>query len=148
MKIIMLKDLKGTGKQGEVLEVSDGYARNFLIKKGYAMEGTAQNLYVAEQRKKAYETKIANETAQARELAKKLKDVVVTVKAKGGDNNGRMFGSVTAEMISNALMELGYSVDKKKIDIKENIRDFGKFEVTLRLYAEVSQVVTIEVVRA
>ncbi len=148
MKIIMLKDLKGTGKQGEVLEVSDGYARNFLIKKGYAMEGTAQNLYVAEQRKKAYETKIANETAQARELAKKLKDVVVTVKAKGGDNNGKMFGSVTAEMISNALMELGYSVDKKKIDIKENIRDFGKFEVTLRLYAEVSQVVTIEVVRA
>ena len=148
MKIIMLKDLKVTGKQGEVLEVSDGYARNFLIKKGYAMEGTAQNLYVAEQRKKAYETKIANETAQARELAKKLKDVVVTVKAKGGDNNGKMFGSVTAEMISNALMELGYSVDKKKIDIKENIRDFGKFEVTLRLYAEVSQVVTIEVVRA
>lgn len=148
MKIIMLKDLKGTGKTGEIVEVNDGYARNFLIKKGYAIEGTAQNLYVAEQKKKAQLAKIAAEKAEAQAVADKLKNEVVTVKAKGGENNGKMFGSVTGEMISAALQEMGYNIDKKKIDIKENIRDFGDFEVTLRLYAEVSQTIKVKVVRA
>ena len=146
MKVILLKDVKGTGKKGEIVEVNDGYARNFLIKKGMAQEGTAQNIYVVEQRKKAYEAKA--ERAEAQAVAKELKDVVVTVSAKGGENGGKMFGSVTGEMISAALGELGYSVDKKKIEIKESIRDFGTFEVLLRLYPEVSQTVKINVVRA
>ena len=148
MKVIMLKDFKAVGKAGEVVEVNDGYARNFLIKKGYAAPGTAQNIYVAEQKKQAQIKRIAAEKEEARKIANELKDVVVTVKAKGGENNGRMFGSVTADMISAALAELGYAVDKKKVDIKESIRDFGVFEVTLRLYAEVSQVIKINVVRA
>lgn len=148
MKVILIKDVKGTGKKGEVVEVNDGYARNFLIKKGLAQEGTAQNLHVLEQRKKAYEAKIASERAEAKALADKLKGVTVTVSAKGGDNGGKMFGSVTSEMISGALENLGYSVDKKKIEIKESIRDFGIFEVTLRLYSEVSQTLKINVVRA
>lgn len=144
----MLKDLKGTGKKGEIIEVNDGYARNFLIKKGYAQEGTAQNLYVADQRKKANEARIAKERSEALELASKLEPITVKVSAKGGENGGKMFGSVTAEMISEALHELGFEVDKKKIDIKESIREFGKTEVLLRLYPEVSQVLKIEVVRA
>lgn len=148
MKVIMLKDLKGVGKKGEIIEVNDGYARNFLIKKGYAQEGTAQNLYVADQRKKATEARIARERAEAKELAAKLAPITVKVAAKGGENGGKMFGSVTAEMISAALQELGFEVDKKKIDIKESIREFGKTEVLLRLYPEVSQVLKIEVVRA
>ncbi|MBO4554455.1 MAG: 50S ribosomal protein L9 [Clostridia bacterium] len=148
MKVIMLKDLKGTGKKGEIIEVNDGYARNFLIKKGYAQEGTAQNLYVADQRKKANEARIARERAEALELAAKLAPITVKVSAKGGENGGKMFGSVTAEMIANALHELGFEIDKKKIEIKESIRDFGKTEVLLRLYPEVSQVLKIEVVRA
>lgn len=148
MKVIMLKDLKGTGKKGEIIEVNDGYARNFLIKKGYAQEGTAQNLYVADQRKKANEARIAKERSEALELASKLEPITVKVSAKGGENGGKMFGSVTAEMISEALHELGFEVDKKKIDIKESIREFGKTEVLLRLYPEVSQVLKIEVVRA
>ena len=148
MKVIMLKDLKGTGKKGEIIEVNDGYARNFLIKKGYAIEGTAQNLYVADQRKKANEARIARERAEALELAAKLAPITVKVSAKGGENGGKMFGSVTAEMIANALHELGFEIDKKKIEIKESIRDFGKTEVLLRLYPEVSQVLKIEVVRA
>lgn len=148
MKVIMLKDVKGTGKQGEVIEVSDGYARNFLIKKGFAMEGTPQNLNTYEQRKKALAAKIAAERAEAQALANSLKDKVIVVAAKGGENNGKMFGSVTAEMISNALAAEGFSVDKKKIEIKESIRDFGKAQVTLRLYAEVSQTLTVDVVRA
>lgn len=148
MKVILLKDVKGSGKKGDVIEVNDGYARNFLIKKGFAQEGTQQNLYVIEQRKKAQDAKIARERQEARELAGKLASIVVTVSAKGGENNGKMFGSVTAEMISQALANLGFSVDKKKIEIKESIRDFGKFTVTLRLYSEVVQPLTIEVVRA
>ena len=148
MKVIMLKDLKGVGKKGEIIEVNDGYARNFLIKKGYAQEGTAQNLYVADQRKKANEARIARERAEALELAAKLAPITVKVSAKGGENGGKMFGSVTAEMIANALHELGFEIDKKKIEIKESIRDFGKTEVLLRLYPEVSQVLKIEVVRA
>ncbi len=148
MKVILLKDVRGSGKKGEVVEVNDGYARNFLIKKGLAQEGTAQNVHVLEQRKKAQEAKIAQERAEAKELAGKLKDLTVTVSAKGGDNGGKMFGSVTSEMISSALAQEGYTVDKKKIEIKESIRDFGIFEVTLRLYSEVTQTLKINVVRA
>lgn len=148
MKVILLKDVKGTGKKGDIVEVNDGYARNFLIKKGLAQEGTAQNIYIVEQRKKAYEAKVKSERAEAQAIAEKLKNTVVTVLAKGGENGGKMFGSVTGEMISAALQELGYSVDKKKIEIKESIRDFGTFEVLLRLYPEVSQTIKINVVRA
>lgn len=97
---------------------------------------------------KAYEAKIAAERKEAQELASKLKALTVKVSAKGGENNGKMFGSVTSEMISEALSALGYEVDKKKIEIKESIRDFGNFEVLLRLYPEVTQTLKIEVVRA
>ena len=148
MKVILVQDVKGTGKKGEIHEVNDGYARNFLLKKGLAIEGTAQNLYVAEQRRKAHEAKIAAEKAEAEELAKKVKGMVLTVSAKAGENNGKMFGSVTAENISTALAEQGIAVDKKKIEIKESIRDFGDFEVLLRLYPEVSAQLKIHVVRA
>lgn len=148
MKVILTQDVKGTGKKGEIVDVNDGYARNFLIKKGLAQEGTAQNLYVADQRRKAHDAKIAAERAEAQAIAAKLKDLVVTVAAKCGENNGRMFGSVTNEMISNTLANMGYTVDKKKIEIKESIRDFGRFEVLVRLYPEVTQTLTIDVVRA
>lgn len=148
MKVILLKDVKGTGKKSEIVEVNDGYARNFLIKKGLAQEGTQQNIYVAEQRKKATEAKIAAERAEAREIANKLKNITVKVSAKGGENNGKMFGSVTSEMISTALKDLGFDIDKKKIEIKDSIRDFGEFEVVLRLYSEVTQTLKIQVVRA
>ncbi len=148
MKVILLKDVKGTGKKGEIVEVNDGYARNFLIKKGMAQEGTSQNIYVAEQRKKAYEAKIAAERAEAKAVAEKLKNVTVKVAAKCGENGGRMFGSVTSEMIATALQQLGYDIDKKKVETKESIREFGAFDVVLRLYPEVTQTIKIEVVRA
>lgn len=148
MKVILNQDVKGTGKKGEIVEVNDGYARNFLIKKGMATEGTPQNLYVAEQRKKAYEAKVAAERAEAEVVAKKLKDTVLTVKARAGENGGKMFGSVTGENISAALAEEGFDIDKKKIEIKESIRDFGDFEVTVRVYAGVAAKLRIHVVRA
>lgn len=148
MKVILNQDVKGTGKKGEIVEVNDGYARNFLLKKGLATEGTTQNLYVAEQRRKAKEAKDAADRAAALETVKKLGAVTVTVKMRGGDNGGKMFGSVTGENISEALAELGFDIDKKKIDIKEAIRDFGDFEVTARVYPEISAKVKIRVERA
>jgi large subunit ribosomal protein L9 len=147
MKVILLKDVKGSGKKGEVVEVNDGYARNFLIKKGLAQEGTAQNLYVVEQQRKAHENKVRAEQAEARELAAKIKPLVLDIPAKGGENNGKMFGSVTNEMIAQALAEKGIAVDKKKIEIKDTIRDFGSFEVLVRLYPEITQTLKLNVVR-
>lgn len=148
MKVILNQDVKGTGKKGEIVEVNDGYARNFLLKKGLATEGTTQNLYVAEQRRKAHEAKVAAERAAATEVAGKLRGIVVTVGMRGGDNGGKMFGSVTGENISAALGELGFDIDKKKIEIKESIRDFGDFEVTVRVYPEISTRLKVKVVRA
>lgn len=148
MKVILNQDVKGTGKKGEIVDVNDGYARNFLLKKGLATEGTTQNLYVAEQRRKAKEAKDAADRAAALETVKKLGAVTVTVKMRGGDNGGKMFGSVTGENISEALAEMGFDIDKKKIDIKEAIRDFGDFEVTARVYPEISAKVKIRVERA
>lgn len=148
MKVILNQDVKGTGKKGEIVEVNDGYARNFLLKKGLATEGTTQNRYVAEQRRKAKEAKDAADRAAALETVKKLGAVTVTVKMRGGDNGGKMFGSVTGENISEALAEMGFDIDKKKIDIKEAIRDFGDFEVTARVYPEISAKVKIRVERA
>lgn len=148
MKVILLQDVKGAGKKGEIVEVNDGYARNCLLKRGLAQEGTVQNLYVAEQRKKSAEAKAAAEKADALALATKLKAIVLTVTAKGGENNGKMFGSVTSENISSALAEQGLDVDKRKIEIKESIRDFGDFDVLVRIYPEVTAILKIKVVRA
>jgi len=148
MKVILLQDVKGTGKKNDIIEVNDGYARNFLIKKGLAKEGTTQNLYVEQQRRKSQAAKIAQEKAEAQAIADSLDGKIIEVKAKSGDNGGKMFGSVTSELISLALKEQGYDIDKKKIEVKGTIRDFGKFEITLRLYAEVTKVITIDVVRA
>ncbi|MEG2540949.1 MAG: 50S ribosomal protein L9 [Clostridia bacterium] len=147
MKVILLKDVKSIGKAGDVLEVSDGYGRNFLLKKGLAEEATAQNLFVVEQRKKANAAKLAAELAEAKEIKAKLKGQTVTVKAKCGDNNGKMFGSVTNEMVAQALQAKGFNIDKKKIDLKESIRDFGYFDVLIRIYPEVSETIKIDVVR-
>lgn len=148
MKVILNQDVKGTGKKGEIVEVNDGYARNFLLKKGLATEGTVQNLYVAEQRKKAHDAKMAAERAAALEIADRLKGVTLTVRMRGGDNGGKMFGSVTGEDISAALAEAGFDIDKKKIEIKESIRDFGDAEVTVRVYPEISVKVKVKVERA
>lgn len=148
MKIILNQDVKGLGKAGEIKEVNDGYARNFLIKKGLAVEGTPQNLYAAEQKKKIAAEKAAIAKAEAEQLAKELNKKVIKVYARGGENNGKMFGSVTAENIADALKEAGYDIDKKKIEIKETIREFKKYEVIVRLYTEVSAEITISVERA
>ena len=148
MKVILIQDVKGTGKKGEIVEVNDGYARNFLLKKGLAQEGTAQNLYVAEQREKSRLARIEAEKTEAKVIAAKLSAMTLVVKARAGGEGGKMFGSVTNENIAEALAEQGLAVDKKKIEIKESIRDFGDFEVLVRVYPEISAKLRITVVRA
>ncbi len=148
MKVILNSDVKGTGKKGQVVEVSDGYARNFLFKKGLAIEGTKETLYAANQRHIADQKKIEADIAEAKVIAKKLEQLTVEVKAKGGENNGKMFGSVTNDMISNALKEKGFDIDKKKIDISGSIRDFGAFDVKVHLYNQISTTLKVMVTRA
>ena len=149
MKIILKQDVKGLGKAGEIKEVNDGYARNFLIKKGLAQEGTAQNLYAAKEKQRIADEKAAQAKAEAQEVAKKLNGQAIKVEAKGGANGGKMFGSVTAEQIAEAIVAAGFEgIDKKKVEIKETIKEFKKFPVTIRLYPEVTAEITIDVVRA
>ena len=147
MKVILLFDVKGSGKAGEIVEVNDGYARNFLIKKGFALEGTPANLNTANQKRKAEAAKIAEEKAAANELKSKLVGNLFPVKAKCGSDNGKMFGSVTAQEISDSLKARGFDIDKKKIVLKENIREFGRYVLAVKLYPEVSAEIEIEVVR-
>ena len=149
MKIILKQDVKGLGKAGEIKEVNDGYARNFLIKKGLAIEGTTQNLYAAKEKQRIADEKAAQAKAEAQEEAKKLNGKTIKVEAKGGANGGKMFGSVTAEQIAEAIQASGFEgIDKKKVEVKETIKEFKKVPVTIRLYPEVTAEITIDVVRA
>ena len=140
MKVILLQDVKGTGKKGEVHEVKDGYGVNFLIKKGLAQEASAKNLNLLQGQK------IDVDIANAKEIAAKLQDKKITVLAKAGQN-GRLFGTVTAKEISAAIkQELGCDVDKKKISINLKIEGFGDFSAEARLYAGVTAKFTVSVV--
>ena len=146
MKVILLQDVKGTGKKGEVHEVKDGYGVNFLIKKGLAQEASAKNLNLLQGQKDSAQHKIDVDIANAKEIAAKLQDKKITVLAKAGQN-GRLFGTVTAKEISEAIkQELGCDVDKKKISVNLKIEGFGDFSAEARLYAGVTAKFTVSVV--
>ncbi|MGN0649229.1 MAG: 50S ribosomal protein L9 [Oscillospiraceae bacterium] len=146
MKVILLEDVKGTGKKGEIHEVKDGYAINCLIKKGLAQEATAKNLNLLQGKKDAAQHKIDVERANAQAIAEKLEGKKVVVAAKAGQN-GRLFGTVTAKEVSAAIKQsLGCDVDKKKINIALKIEGFGDFAAEARLYTGVSAKFTVSVV--
>lgn len=146
MKVILLQDVKGTGKKGEVHEVKDGYGVNFLIKKGLAQEASAKNLNLLQGQKDSAQHKIDVDIANAKEIAAKLQDKKITVLAKAGQN-GRLFGTVTAKEIFAAIkQELGCDVDKKKISVNLKIEGFGDFSAEARLYAGVTAKFTVSVV--
>lgn len=145
MKVILLQDVQGTGKKGEVKEVKDGYARNCLIKKGLAQEATNANLNILQGQKDSAQHKIDVEVANAKDTAEKLDGKTVTVNAKAGQN-GRLFGTVTSKEIAAAIKQsLGLDVDKKKITIGMKIEGFGDFAAEARLYAGVSAKFTVSV---
>ncbi len=145
MKVILLEDVKGTGKKGEVHEVKDGYAINCLIKKGLAQEANAKNLNLLQGQKDSAQHKIDMDIANAKNIAGKLEGKTVEVKAKAGQN-GRLFGTVTSKEVSAAIKQsLGLDVDKKKISIAMKIEGFGDYSAEARLYAGVSAKFTVSV---
>ncbi len=145
MIVILNRDIKGTGKAGEVVKVSDGYARNMLLPKGWATEATDGNIRSLEKQKALQEQKKAEEKAAAQELAAKLSDVKVVIKTKAGEG-GRLFGSITSKDIADETKkQAGITLDKKKIQLSSPIKSMGTFEVEVKLYPEVSGKMTVEV---
>jgi large subunit ribosomal protein L9 len=145
MKVILVKDVKNVGKAGEVVNVSDGYGRNYLIPKGLAIEATESNLKMLNEKKKAEERKRQQELEQAKDLAQKLSKVGVTLKVKAGEN-GKLFGSVTSKDVEEALKEKGFEIDKKKIFLPENIKTTGTYYAEVKLYQGVTAKVQVDVV--
>ena len=146
MKVIFTADVKGQGKKGELKEVSTGYARNYLMPRGLATEATADNLNAFKLKEKAKAAQIAKEKAQAEEYAKKLSGVQVTIRATAGAN-GKLFGAVTSQEISDALREqFGMDVEKNKIVQPEPIKSYGSYTVKAKLGYEISGTVNVLVV--
>ena len=144
MKVIFLEDVKGKGKKGELKDVSDGYARNFLLPKKLAKEATTDNLNTFKLQEKAKAAQIAREKAEAQENAKKLESMQVKVVAKAGAN-GRLFGAVTNKEISDELKkQFGLDVPKQKI-VVDPIKSFGAYEAKAKLGYEISGVIRVVV---
>ncbi len=136
MKVILTQDVKGTGKKGQIVEVSDGFARNFLFPRKAAREATAGAVVAAQQAEAAEAHRRKQEEAAAKELAKGLEGKVVKMTAKAGEN-GKLFGAITSKEIAEAAeAQLGAKLDKKKIELDGNIKELGEYDVVLRVYAE------------
>jgi large subunit ribosomal protein L9 len=145
MKVVFLKDVKGKGKKGEVKNVADGYAQNFLIKNGYAAEANAQAMSQLEGQKKLEQKNAAAELAEAKALKEKLEALTVELKAKSGDG-GRLFGSVSTKQIAEALQKVhGIKIDKRKMTLPEGIRALGFTNVPVKLHQEVSATLKVQV---
>ena len=143
MKVILTADVKAQGKKGDVINVSDGYAFNYLFKNNLAVPANAGNVSVNNARKTAEEERIAAETAEAKTLAKKLEAMVVELKLEVGDN-GKAFGSITSKEISEELAKHGINLDRKKIEL-DTIKTVGNFIASAKLYKGVSAKLKINV---
>ena len=145
MKVVILKDVKGKGKKGEIKNVADGYAQNFLIKNGYAAEANAQALSQIEGQKKLEAKNAAAELAEAQALKEKVEALTVELKAKSGDG-GRLFGSVSTKQIADALQKVhGIKIDKRKMTLPDGIRSLGFTNVPVKLHHEVSATLKVHV---
>ena len=145
MKVLLLVDVKGTGKKGEIKEVADGYAKNFLLKTGKAK--IADNSAINENNRKieanSYHREMEKQAAQ--KLANELKNTRVEVEIKCGEN-GKTFGSVTSKEISEALKVKGYDIDKRKIELKEPLKTIGVYTIGIKLHSEVSTKIELEII--
>ena len=148
MKVILLQDVKGKGKKGQMLEVSDGYARNFMLPRKMAVEATADAINTMRMNDKATQERIAREKAEAMALSQKLREMTLVVTAKGG-GAGRLFGSVTNQEIADALKaKAGVTIDKRKIVISDPIKNVGTYTVTCKLGYEITAPLTVKIVEA
>ena len=144
MKVILLQDVKGKGKKGQMLEVSDGYARNYMLPRKIAIEATADAVNTKNMNDKAAAERAAKERAEALETSRKLREMTLIVKAKGG-GAGRLFGSVTNAEIADALAKSGVKLDKRKIVMGETIKSVGTYTVTCKLGYEISAPLTVKI---
>ena len=145
MKVILLQDVKGKGKKGQMLEVSDGYARNFMLPRKLAIEATTDAINTMRMNDKAAAEKAAKERAEAMEISKQLRAMTVTVTCKGG-GSGRLFGSVTNQEIADALKaKSGINLDKRKIVISDPIKNVGTYTVTCKLGYEITAPLTVKI---
>ena len=144
MKVILTQDVKGKGKKGQMIEVSDGYARNFMLPKKLAQEATADANNTMKMNDKATQERIAREKAEALETSKKLRAMTLIVKAKGG-GAGRLFGAVTNAEIASALEKQGIKLDKRKIVLNETIKNVGTYTATCKLGYEINAPLTVKI---
>ena len=141
MKVILQADVKGQGKRGQMIDVSDGYARNFLLPRKLAVAATADNMNVMKQQEKAKAAQLAKEKAEAEEAAKKLQSVIVKISARAG-GAGKLFGAVTSKEIAEALAQQhGIEIEKNRIVQAEPIKTFGSYEVKCKFGHEISGVI-------
>ena len=145
MKVILLQDVKGKGKKGQMLEVSDGYARNFMLPRKLAVEATADAINTMRMNDKAAQERQAKERAEALEFSRQLRELTLVVTAKGG-GAGRLFGSVTNQEIADALKkQTGIAIDKRKIVISDPIKAVGTYTVTCKLGYEINAPLTVKI---
>lgn len=147
MKVILKQDVKGTGKKGDIIDVSDGFAKNFLLKKGLAEIASSVAVNSLKLQKEAEERRRAEEVKAIKELAAKIDKTTVDVGIKCGEN-GKVFGSVTAKEIADELTALGYTVDKKRVILKDPIKLLGVYAVDVKFLPEVIAKIKVEVVGA
>ena len=144
MKVLLLQDVKPQGKKGDIVEVNDGYARNFLIRRGLAKEATASVINETNQRRAADEKRRKEELEAAKQAASKLEGTTVEIAIRCGEN-GKPFGAVTGKEIAEKLTQMGYDIDKKKVVLKDAIKMAGNYHVELKLYAGVTAKVIVAV---
>lgn len=145
MKVILTEEIRGLGTRGDVVNVKDGYARNFLLPKNLAREATAGNMKAIEQERKKWALLAQQEKSAAEKAAESVKGVKLTVKKRVGDN-GQLFGSVTANEIADALEAKGINVDKRRIELTHAIKSAGVHDVDVRLHRDVTAHIQVEVV--
>ena len=146
MKVILVEDVEGLGRGGDIVDVKDGYGRNFLFPRKLALKATKSNLKVVEQKKRTYEARRIKEKQEAEEIAKKLSELSLTIIKKVGESD-TLYGAVTSAEIVDALKNDGYEVDKRKIEMPEPIKTLGMFKVQVKLYPEVTADLKVWVVK-
>jgi len=146
MEVILREDVEKLGTRGQLVRVTSGYARNFLLPKRLAVAATDSNKKIVEQERQAHLRKEAKLSADAAELAKMMAAVSVTIAQKSGEND-QLFGSVTSKDIAEALEKQGYTIERRKIVLEEPIRSLGDFKVPLRLHRDVTAEITVQVVK-
>lgn len=145
MKVILREDVKNIGNMGQIIDVTDGFGRNYLVPRGLAVEANIRNIKSLEHEKKVIQEKARKIKNQAQDLASKVSSAAVVIKAKAGEE-GKLFGSVTTMDIAEQLKKEGFDIDKKKISLEEPIKRIGSYSVKIKIHPEIAAEVNVQVV--